>query len=755
VGDGINWSDRPNWDINNVPTGVDIAHVFLDSPVVDGAFGVFSLENTVTINVVVSLTVAATANNEGTILVSNGASAGSPSFAVASGTLGGTGEVLLVDSDFAISSVATLFGASPNAPPTIHAAGHTVRGEGSIEGKWLNESLIRAEETSGDMSAALQFAGTMINSGVIRSSPTAVIVANGLNYTETITGQFIADTQDVLIIDATFNAGTLSAINGATYELFDVGNTPQVMLNGATLGAPLNFPASGSGSLFSNSGFINNSTITVDNHGGTSLAQINFMDTGTIGGTGEIILNRESNNTRITGATITNGASHTIRGVGAINTIIINDGAIIAEPKNGTALIINSSLTNNNLLQVNAGATLRLPNNEEVTQDDANGRIRAENGGVVDLRQTNIVGGRLQTAGTGVIQTSTGAGAVTDVTNEGTLNVLSGDTLSVIGTLTNSGVITVNSNNLSVHTAIEFDGDVTMAGTGTIVLNRPGGFGGALQTDPVSAVVTQSAGHTIRGNGQINAIVVNHGRMEGNSAAAPLEINGAVGGDGVLKDVRIDGVLVAGGVGTSAIVPLEGSYLQSNAAQLWIDLGGTTPGSGYDQLNSTGSITLNPASQLVVSMTEGFVPAAGNQFTIATTTGSRSGTFGTVWLPTNIPNYELTWKPVAYTPISIMLEVLSVTSLLGDYNANGIVDAGDYIVWRKTFGQTGNGLAADGDGSGTIDPGDLNVWRSHFGQSGAGAGVSSGAAVPEANTITLMIAMVFGSRVPVTRRVRK
>lgn len=741
-GDGFTWNDRFNWEPDQVPTGVDTAQVFTGSPIVNSANSIFSLENGTMITVRSSLVVGAgSAHNLGTILVTNGASVGNPSFGVAAGVLDGTGEVLLAESDFG-TSVATLGGATIGAPsPTIHAAGHTIRGEGTINGRWQNESLILAEEVSGDTSAALQLgAGDITNSGVIRSSPTAAIVVNGLTYTGTAAGQFIADTQDVIIIDGTFNAGTLSALNGATYGLGFFGNIPQVTLNGATLAAPLNVIDSHGGSLFSSAGFINNSTITLDHHVAPSIAAITFLAPGIIGGTGEIILNREGGNTVIRGfTTITNGATHTIRGVGAISPqVFVNDGSIIAEPKNGTVLDITSQLTNNNLMQANSGAVMRLFNGP-FTQDGAAGRIRAESGGIVELRASTIVGGRLQTAGTGVIQTGSGSGSITDVSNEGTLNVVGGTTLNVNGKLTNTGTITVNNNNLAAATNFRLASDVILQGTGSLVLNMPG-FQAAVTTTSGS-VITQNAGHTIRGLGQINTVIVNHGRLEGVSAAQPLELNNAVLGDGVLKDVRIDGTFIPGGIGTSAIVPLEGSYTQNASAQLRIDLGGTIPGSGYDQLNSTGSITLNPNSRLDVFVVPGFVPAAGNQFTVATTTGSRSGTFGTVSLPANIPNYELTWKPVAYTPSSIILEVLSVTALPGDYNANGVVDAADYVVWRNTLGQTGSGLAADGNFNNQIDSGDFNVWKAYFGQTaGSGAALT---AVPEPSSLFLGIAALI------------
>jgi hypothetical protein len=87
-----------------------------------------------------------------------------------------------------------------------------------------------------------------------------------------------------------------------------------------------------------------------------------------------------------------------------------------------------------------------------------------------------------------------------------------------------------------------------------------------------------------------------------------------------------------------------------------------------------------------------------------------------------------------------------VTTIPGDYNSDASVDAADYIVWRKTFGQSAVlGIGADGDGSGTIDDGDYTVWRANFGRT-AGAGSLSNVTVPEPAKWMLLIfaATLFG-----------
>jgi hypothetical protein len=75
--------------------------------------------------------------------------------------------------------------------------------------------------------------------------------------------------------------------------------------------------------------------------------------------------------------------------------------------------------------------------------------------------------------------------------------------------------------------------------------------------------------------------------------------------------------------------------------------------------------------------------------------------------------------------------ILSV-NIAGDYNSNGIVDAADYVVWRK--------------GLGTIyTQNDYNVWRAHFGQpAGSGAGAITDSAVPEPTTLVLLMIAAAG-----------
>jgi hypothetical protein len=87
----------------------------------------------------------------------------------------------------------------------------------------------------------------------------------------------------------------------------------------------------------------------------------------------------------------------------------------------------------------------------------------------------------------------------------------------------------------------------------------------------------------------------------------------------------------------------------------------------------------------------------------------------------------------------------TTATVAGDYNQDGQVDAADYVVWRKTLGETVPVFSgADGNGNGTIDQADYDFWRLRFGQPlvrGTGA-TAGGAPVPEPSTALLIAALL-------------
>ena len=59
-----------------------------------------------------------------------------------------------------------------------------------------------------------------------------------------------------------------------------------------------------------------------------------------------------------------------------------------------------------------------------------------------------------------------------------------------------------------------------------------------------------------------------------------------------------------------------------------------------------------------------------------------------------------------------------------------------YAVWKAMFGSTTN-LDADGNHNGVVDAGDYTIWRDHLGEGILGAG--SLASVPEPTTMWIIV----------------
>jgi hypothetical protein len=76
--------------------------------------------------------------------------------------------------------------------------------------------------------------------------------------------------------------------------------------------------------------------------------------------------------------------------------------------------------------------------------------------------------------------------------------------------------------------------------------------------------------------------------------------------------------------------------------------------------------------------------------------------------------------------------------ITGDYNDNGIVDAADYVVWRKNLG-TNNTLPND-DSPGSVLPVDYDKWKANFGKTSSGSALAQ--AVPEPGTLAAMLLLV-------------
>ena len=239
-----------------------------------------------------------------------------------------------------------------------------------------------------------------------------------------------------------------------------------------------------------------------------------------------------------------------------------------------------------------------------------------------------------------------------------------------------------------------------------------------------------------------NGGTINIGSGSGTAGSINVMPNGGLVGTGIVQgSVRNSG----GTVWPSNALSITGSYTQTSG-KLLIEISGKNAGQ-FGVLDISGSAQL--AGTLDWHLTNGYQPIPGEQFVILHTSDLSNNGIALTSAAAALFNLS-----VDMTNDWVMLTARGA-AVAGDYNGNGVVDAADYIIWRKTLGSTTD-LHANGDNTGAsqgkIDQADYVFWKSRFGAtSGSGTGVFADA-VPEPNSVALMLmALAFCVR---ARRLR-
>jgi hypothetical protein len=148
----------------------------------------------------------------------------------------------------------------------------------------------------------------------------------------------------------------------------------------------------------------------------------------------------------------------------------------------------------------------------------------------------------------------------------------------------------------------------------------------------------------------------------------------------------------------------------------------------FDQLLVHGSAALGGTLQ--VNVLPGFVASAGQSFEFLISGAGVSGAFTNMIAPT-LPN-SLIWQ-LTYGLTSVRLSLLQEPGTgnpAGDYNRDGMINAADFVVWRKAFGHVGSSLA-DGNGDGRVDDADYVLWKRNFGRQAQPPASGAATSVPE------------------------
>jgi autotransporter-associated beta strand protein len=206
--------------------------------------------------------------------------------------------------------------------------------------------------------------------------------------------------------------------------------------------------------------------------------------------------------------------------------------------------------------------------------------------------------------------TTTGPGTTLNGNVSADSIVLSGNvTLAVPVTLAHTGVSSLNISGGTISLGSNTLTDSTLAATdsGTIASGLTGS-GGLNRTGP--GALTLSGTGTCTGSTQISAGTLLVNGTLANTAGVMVNGSGVLGGSGSINSSA--GVTVSGGgqvaPGSSPGILSTGPVAFSSGSIFAVDLGGTTAGTGYDQLNVTGTVSLGGAT-LSASTFGGFTPS--------------------------------------------------------------------------------------------------------------------------------------------------
>jgi hypothetical protein len=180
--------------------------------------------------------------------------------------------------------------------------------------------------------------------------------------------------------------------------------------------------------------------------------------------------------------------------------------------------------------------------------------------------------------------------------------------------ITSTNLTASNAPKLTTTSTITLGSSATVSGTGaTFTAAGVNGSGGTYGFGNHKLVLTGGTTTVARGDTLTGQLTLTGGTLAG---------TGSVGG----SVTNSSGTVSPGDATGPGVLSITGAYTQGSLAKLAIELGGTTPGSGFSQLRVGGKTALGGALSLADD--SGFIPTVGNTFLILSSpAGTPIGTF--------------------------------------------------------------------------------------------------------------------------------
>ncbi|WP_420566334.1 DUF4347 domain-containing protein [Thalassobaculum sp.] len=454
---------------------------------------------------------------------------------------------------------------------------------------------------------------TFVFQNIAAPNPTTITLTGPLTFTHgaAVSWQFGGTTTDL-----TFSGNTISAASHIYAQLNNASHT-------LTINSTIDLGGSGANRIFllqGGNGVFNSSIADV------GILQIVSNGTATLGTTtspGTIDINTGGTLTFTTGATYTSTLE--IENTATIDTNGQNVTFNGAVRDDGTNVLVKTGTGTLTLSGTNiASGTMTVNQGTLSVASDANlsaGTVTINGGTLAVTGVTTINNAIALGASNGTIDASAAASISGNISGTGSLTKTGNSTLTLAGTNTYSGGTTISAG------TVRLSGGNALSDTGTVTINA----GATLDLNNTSETIG-----TLAGSG---TLAVGTGSITLTSSTAST-FTGSLTGSGtysVASGVTLKGtgtystaVTIQSGAtiapGNSPGIINTGNLTLASGSTATMEIDGTAAGTGYDQINVSGTVTISSAALNVVL---GYTPAIGDSYTLINNDGTDdvTGTF--------------------------------------------------------------------------------------------------------------------------------
>jgi len=501
---------------------------------------------------------------------------------------------------------------------TLSNEDNLIQGQGQLgvnQTGIVNNSVILANDAGATLTVDPNAALGMVNNGMLRAADQATLRLNSGSYDNT-NGEIRALDSAAVVLGsgADVTGGTIIADPGGFLEFNGgavINAVPVVsagaegMITSAGGGAEDGLDNFGQIEALNNTSFqlggvVSNANLIIMSSLGNNTDFEFIDDIVTLSGGGEIQMNITPQN-RLRGADNSKrlvNVDNWIHGTGQVglNQLqLTNQGVIEADNPSSTLTIdpAANATINTGVFRSSNGAILNInADTYDQTGEGTQGLIEALDGSTVIFNNADIIGGRLDTDGSGSLVAN--PVRLISVQNEGTVVVGNADALRLQDSFVNAGTVDLQS--LGNTTSIEMETSIAISGGGAITMsdntqNR------ILST---SNQLFTNVNNTISGAGQIGVDqtdVINQGVIEANAPVNALTLDPRAGGvfdnEGELRVTGAGGMVIALGPFTNLgdVFIAAGRTLDRQATE-YTQTAGSTTVDGTLELDAGGDVML-------------------------------------------------------------------------------------------------------------------------------------------------------------------